>query len=39
MSSSWVASYALTDRLDTKIVTAQHDDSSGVRGAAMLWPR
>lgn len=32
-----VARYALTDRLDTKIVPALHGDSSGVRGAAMLW--
>ncbi|MDQ6767963.1 MAG: ROK family protein [Candidatus Eremiobacteraeota bacterium] len=34
---SGIARYALTDRLDTKIVPAQHGDSSGVRGAAMLW--
>ena len=34
-----VARYALTDRLDTKIVPARHGDSSGVRGAAMLWPK
>ncbi len=33
-----IARYALTDRLDTKIVQALHGDSSGVRGAAMLWP-
>jgi fructokinase len=32
-----VARYALTDRLDTRIVPALHGDSSGVRGAAMLW--
>jgi fructokinase len=32
-----IARYALTDRLDTKIVQALHGDSSGVRGAAMLW--
>ncbi|HEV2878270.1 MAG TPA: ROK family protein [Candidatus Eremiobacteraceae bacterium] len=33
-----VARYALTDRLDTKIVRALYGDSSDVRGAAMLWP-
>ena len=32
-----VARYALTDRLDTKIVPAVHGDSSAARGAAMLW--
>lgn len=32
-----VARYVLTDRLDTKIMPALHGDSSGVRGAAMLW--
>jgi fructokinase len=32
-----VARYALTDRLDTKIVPALHGDASVVRGAAMLW--
>lgn len=32
-----VGRHALTDRLDTKIVPAVHGDSSGVRGAAMLW--
>lgn len=32
-----VARYALTDRLDTRILPARHGDSSGVRGAAMLW--
>jgi fructokinase len=32
-----VARYAFTDRLDTRIVPALHGDSSGVRGAAMLW--
>lgn len=33
-----IASYALTDRLDTQIAPAKHGDSSGVRGAAALWP-
>jgi len=32
-----IARYALTDRLDTRVVQAHHGDSSGVRGAAMLW--
>ncbi len=32
-----VGRYAFTDRLDTRIVPALHGDSSGVRGAAMLW--
>lgn len=30
--------YAFSDRLDTRVVTARHGDSSGVRGAAWLWP-
>jgi fructokinase len=33
-----VARYAFTDRLDTKIVAANHGDSATARGAAMLWP-
>ena len=33
-----VARYAFSDGLDTRIVRAQHGDSSGVRGAAWLWP-
>lgn len=32
--SSWVFS----DRVDTRLVPALHGDSSGVRGAARLWP-
>jgi len=27
-----------SDRVDTKLVRARHGDSSGVRGAAWLWP-
>lgn len=27
-----------SDRVDTRLVAAQHGDSSGVRGAAWLWP-
>jgi fructokinase len=33
-----LASYVLCDRIATLIVRAQHGDSSGVRGAAWLWP-
>jgi len=35
---SRVAGYAFSDRIDTPIVRAVHGDSSGVRGAAWLWP-
>jgi len=30
--------YVFSDRVDTKLVTPMHGDSSGVRGAAWLWP-
>ena len=30
--------YVFSDRTDTRLLTAQHGDSSGVRGAAWLWP-
>ena len=33
-----VARYAFSDVFETPIVTARHGDSSGVRGAAWLWP-
>lgn len=33
-----VARYAFSDGLETRIVPAVHGDSSGVRGAAWLWP-
>jgi len=33
-----VAAYAFSDAIDTPIVRALHGDSSGVRGAARLWP-
>jgi fructokinase len=33
-----VARYAFSDAIDTKVVKAVHGDSSGVRGAAWLWP-
>ena len=31
--------YVFSDRVDTRLVKAMHGDSSGVRGAAWLWPR
>jgi len=33
-----VTNYAFSDGIDTPIVRALHGDSSGVRGAAWLWP-
>jgi fructokinase len=33
-----VERYAFSDGIDTAIVRARHGDSSGVRGAAWLWP-
>jgi len=30
--------YVFSDRVDTQIVAPRHGDSSGVRGAAWLWP-
>lgn len=30
--------YVFSDRVDTRLVKALHGDSSGVRGAARLWP-
>jgi fructokinase len=33
-----VATYAFSESIDTPIVQAVHGDSSGVRGAAWLWP-
>ena len=30
--------YVFSDRVDTRLVPAKHGDSSGVRGAARLWP-
>ncbi len=33
-----VGSYAFSDGVDTAIKRAAHGDSSGVRGAAWLWP-
>lgn len=31
--------WAFTDHVETKLVKAAHGDSSGVRGAAWLWPQ
>jgi fructokinase len=36
--SALVESYAFSDGVDTVIKRAAHGDSSGVRGAAWLWP-
>ena len=30
--------FVFSDRVDTRLVRARHGDSSGVRGAARLWP-
>jgi fructokinase len=32
------ASFVFSDRVETRLVKAIHGDSSGVRGAAWLWP-
>lgn len=33
-----ISRYAFSDGVDTKVMRAAHGDSSGVRGAAWLWP-
>jgi fructokinase len=33
-----IAAYAFSDVYTTPVVKAAHGDSSGVRGAAWLWP-
>jgi len=33
-----LAEYVFSDRVTTPIVPPKHGDSSGVRGAAWLWP-
>jgi fructokinase len=33
-----IAQYTFSDAIKTKVVRAAHGDSSGVRGAAWLWP-
>ncbi len=30
--------YVFSDQVTTRLVKAKHGDSSGVRGAAWLWP-
>jgi fructokinase len=30
--------WVFSDRVDTRLARARHGDSSGVRGAAWLWP-
>jgi fructokinase len=37
VSARW-AEYVFSDQVDTHLVPAWHGDSSGVRGAAWLWP-
>ncbi len=32
------AAYVFSDRVDTRLMPPRHGDSSGVRGAAWLWP-
>ena len=32
------ARYVFSDRVDTVLARNKHGDSSGVRGAAFLWP-
>ena len=32
------ADHVFSDRVDTRLVPPRHGDSSGVRGAARLWP-
>jgi fructokinase len=36
--SESIGEYAFSDGIKTKVVRAAHGDSSGVRGAAWLWP-
>jgi fructokinase len=37
VSARW-SRYVFSDRVDTRLVPPRHGDSSGVRGAAWLWP-
>ena len=34
-----LAAHVFSDRVDTRILPPKHGDSSGVRGAAWLWPK
>jgi len=36
--ASLIAKYAFSDGIETSVLRAVHGDSSGVRGAAWLWP-
>jgi fructokinase len=36
--SELIGRHAFSDRISTRVVRATHGDSSGVRGAAWLWP-
>jgi fructokinase len=38
MLPALIGNYAFSDGLDTPVLRAVHGDSSGVRGAAWLWP-
>jgi fructokinase len=33
-----LARHVFSDQVNTRLVQARHGDSSGVRGAAWLWP-
>jgi fructokinase len=35
----WLGEFVFSDQVATRIVPPMHGDSSGVRGAAWLWPR
>jgi fructokinase len=35
----WLGDFVFSDRVTTRLVPPMHGDSSGVRGAAWLWPR
>jgi fructokinase len=34
----WLGEFVFSDRVTTRLVPPMHGDSSGVRGAAWLWP-
>ena len=37
--AQYLPQWVFSDQLETRVVRHQHGDSSGVRGAAWLWPR
>lgn len=37
-ASQLLPTYVFSDHIETQLVSARHGDSSGVRGAAWLWP-